>query len=432
MTFRISNEGKDPSGKEAKHPCFDAEAKGKYGRIHLPIAPKCNIQCNYCNRDFDCVNESRPGVTSTLLKPDQAIAYMKDLTSKYENITVAGIAGPGDAFAQPEVVMEVLEKMSEELPALSPCLSTNGLDILPYIDRLEALGIKHITLTINAIDINVLSKIYSWVRFEKRVYRGAMAATVLHNNQMAALEELGRRNFTVKVNMVIIPGINDQEVEKVAKVAAGFGASVMNLIPIKPVKGTLFENQREPNHAELNALKDVVAKYIKPMTHCARCRADAAGLLGKDLSDLHELLAYYSNLKVGKAASNKRVAVASNEGLMVNLHLGEAPFFYIFEEVEGGYTIIEQRTAPKAGVGDERWIRLGEILNDCRGILVAGVGPRPANLLAGKFGLEIIEMTGLIEEGLDAILKGKEVRSLTRKDMQRCGGSCSGRGVGCA
>jgi len=433
MTFKISNPDTSSCSSDAKHPCFDKEAKGKYGRVHLPIAPKCNIQCNYCNRDYDCVNESRPGVTSTLLKPDQAIEYMKALTTKYDNITVAGIAGPGDAFAQAEVVMETLSKMKQEVPQLIPCLSSNGLDIMPYIDDLEKLGVKHVTLTINGIDTKVLSKIYSWVRYDKRVYRGEMAATVLHNNQMAALEELGRRKFTVKVNTVVIPGINDGEIEKIAKVAASFGAHTMNLIPIKPVKGTPFENEREPSHDELNALKEIVAKHLKPMTHCARCRADAAGLLGKDLSDTAEMLRYFANMKIGKASMNKRVAVASNEGMMVNMHLGEAPFFYIFEEEEDGhYNLIEQRTAPSSGTGDERWVRLGEIFSDCRGLLVAGIGPRPSNILSGKFGLEIIEMTGLIEEGLDAMFKGKEVRSLNRKDMQKCGGSCSGRGQGCA
>jgi nitrogen fixation protein NifB len=432
MAFKINNPETGSKNNDARHPCFDKEAKGKYGRVHLPIAPKCNIQCNYCNRDYDCVNESRPGVTSTLLNPFQAVEYLKNLTSTYDNISVAGIAGPGDAFAQPEIVLETLKGIKENMPQIIPCLSTNGLNILPYIDELEKLETKHITLTINAIDISVLEKIYSWVRYDKRVYRGREAAELLHRNQIKALKELGQRGFTVKINMVIIPGINEHQVESVAKTAAFYKADVMNLIPIKPVKGTPFENIKEPDHAMLNELKEIVAKHLKPMTHCARCRADAAGLLGKDLSNTAELLSYYANLKVGQAAQNKRVAVASNEGVMVNLHLGEAPFFYIFEEEDGAYKFIEQRTAPSQGEGDARWVRLGEIMNDCRGILVAGIGPRPLKILEGKFGLHVIEMTGLIGEGLDAIFKGKEVRSLNRSDMQRCGGSCSGKAQGCA
>ena len=56
------------------HPCFSKDAHKKYGRVHLPVAPRCNIQCNFCNRKYDCMNESRPGVTSAVLTPQQALA----------------------------------------------------------------------------------------------------------------------------------------------------------------------------------------------------------------------------------------------------------------------------------------------------------------------------------------------------------------------
>jgi nitrogen fixation protein NifB len=84
-----------------KHPCFDQEASHSHARIHLPVAPKCNIQCNYCNRKYDCVNESRPGVTSSVLSPMQAVFYLSALSDRIENISVIGIAGPGDPFANP-------------------------------------------------------------------------------------------------------------------------------------------------------------------------------------------------------------------------------------------------------------------------------------------------------------------------------------------
>ena len=89
-----------------RHPCFNADAKGKYGRVHLPVAPKCNIKCNFCDRKYDCVNESRPGVTSNVLTPAQAEIYMDKVLEKEPRITVAGIAGPGDPFANPEETME--------------------------------------------------------------------------------------------------------------------------------------------------------------------------------------------------------------------------------------------------------------------------------------------------------------------------------------
>ena len=43
-----------------------------------------NIQCNYCKRGYDCVNESRPGVTSEVLSPEQALAYTIRLKEKMQ------------------------------------------------------------------------------------------------------------------------------------------------------------------------------------------------------------------------------------------------------------------------------------------------------------------------------------------------------------
>jgi len=77
----------------SNHPCFSKDAHKKYGRIHLPVAPRCNIQCNFCNRKYDCPNESRPGVTSTVLTPQQALAYLGDVVAKRPEIAVTGIAG---------------------------------------------------------------------------------------------------------------------------------------------------------------------------------------------------------------------------------------------------------------------------------------------------------------------------------------------------
>ncbi len=85
-----------------RHPCFNADTRHRTARIHLSVAPKCNIQCNYCNRKFDCMNESRPGVTSAVLTPKQALSYLERAIEKMPNIAVVGIAGPGDPFASPD------------------------------------------------------------------------------------------------------------------------------------------------------------------------------------------------------------------------------------------------------------------------------------------------------------------------------------------
>ena len=52
--------------KVQDHPCYSEEAHHYFARMHVAVAPACNIQCNYCNRKYDCSNESRPGVVSEL------------------------------------------------------------------------------------------------------------------------------------------------------------------------------------------------------------------------------------------------------------------------------------------------------------------------------------------------------------------------------
>lgn len=67
------------------HPCFNITASHHCGRVHLPVAPKCNILCNFCRREYDCLNESRPGVTSRLFSPEEALQYLDKV------LTAAGI-----------------------------------------------------------------------------------------------------------------------------------------------------------------------------------------------------------------------------------------------------------------------------------------------------------------------------------------------------
>jgi nitrogen fixation protein NifB len=83
------------------HPCYSEDAHHYFARMHVAVAPACNIQCHYCNRKYDCANESRPGVVSELLTPDQAVRKTLAVAATIPQMTVLGIAGPGDPLANP-------------------------------------------------------------------------------------------------------------------------------------------------------------------------------------------------------------------------------------------------------------------------------------------------------------------------------------------
>ena len=186
-----------------RHPCFSAEAKGSCGRVHLPVAPDCNIRCNYCNRKTDCVNESRPGVSSAILSSRQALVYMEKVLEKEPRIAVTGIAGPGDPFANPLETLETLRLIRRRYPEMLLCLSSNGLAVARYLDEIAEIEVSHVTLTVNAVDPQIGAKIYSWVRDGKVVYRGVQGAELMVERQIEAIEGLKKLGITLKVNIIV-------------------------------------------------------------------------------------------------------------------------------------------------------------------------------------------------------------------------------------
>ncbi len=223
-----------------RHPCFNVGVKGECGRVHLPVAPKCNILCNYCNRKFDCVNESRPGVTSAVLTPRQALSYLEQVLVAEPRITVVGIAGPGDPFANPKETMETIRLIRERFPSLLICLATNGLGLLPHVQELVDLKVSHVTVTVNAVDPEIGKKIYSWVRDGKKLYRGLAAAELMLERQLAGIAALKAGGVTVKVNTIVVPGINDHHVPEVAKKMASMGVDILNCMAVYPNAETPF------------------------------------------------------------------------------------------------------------------------------------------------------------------------------------------------
>jgi nitrogen fixation protein NifB len=419
--------------KLANHPCFNDASRHTFGRIHLPVAPKCNIQCNYCSRKFDCMNENRPGVTSKVLSPKQALYYLQQAMILTPNIAVVGIAGPGDPFANPDETMETLRLVRQNYPEMLLCVATNGLEVLPYIDELAALEVSHVTITINAIDPAVGAEIYSWVRHNKKMYRGIDAAKLLIKNQLEALKRLKELGVTAKVNSIIIPGVNDTHTITVASKVAELGADILNCLPYYNTKETVFENIAEPSAELVKEIQQATSAFLPQMKHCARCRADAAGIIGELNSDaMMQKLAEAAALPKNPTECRPYIAVSSLEGVLINQHLGEAERFLIYGmDDAGACTLVDSRVAPPPGGGKDRWEALAATLNDCRALLVNGAGDSPKKVLNAN-GIEVLVLEGVIEEAVHAIFTGEDVKHLMKSSqIHACGSSCSGTGGGC-
>lgn len=268
----------------SKHPCYSADAHNHYARMHLPVAPKCNIQCNYCRRKFDCVNESRPGVTSQILSPQEACKRFILVKERLNNLSVVGIAGPGDALANWDKTKETIKLIKKVDKQIIFCLSTNGLLLPDYFQQFFALGINHVTVTLNSIKPEIGAKIYKYINYRGKKYTGKEGAKILLENQLEGIQSLARQGVVVKVNIVMIKGINDIQIPHIVKKVKELGAYITNIMPLIPAPGSAFANLPQTDEKELNLMRNRCQVDLLQMRHCKQCRADAVGLLGEDRS----------------------------------------------------------------------------------------------------------------------------------------------------
>ena len=262
----------------ARHPCF-SESLNQYARIHLPVAPACNIQCRYCLRKYCCANECRPGVTARVMTPVEALDWYLSQKKQFPEITVAGVAGPGDALANWLVVKETLRKIRAVDPEVYLCLSTNGLLLPEYAEELLESGVRFVTVTVNCVEAECGAKLYAFVNYKGTQYRGVEASKLLFRQQVGGIRAAKKLGLFIKINCVAIDGINLDQIEKVANLADELQCDVMNIIPLLPVHGSELEKEKPPSCEQIEKLRQTCGKKIRQMKHCNHCRADAVGRL---------------------------------------------------------------------------------------------------------------------------------------------------------
>ena len=434
--------------KVHNHPCYSEEAHHYYARMHVAVAPACNIQCHYCNRKYDCANESRPGVVSELLTPDQAVKKVMTVAANIPQMTVLGIAGPGDPLANPERTFDTFRQLTEKAPDIKLCVSTNGLALPEQVEELSKHNIDHVTITINCVDPDVGAKIYPWIFWKNRRIHGRKAAEILIAQQQKGLEMLTARGILVKVNSVMIPGVNDKHLEEVSKVVKAKGAFLHNVMPLiaEAEHGTFFGvmGQRGPTHDELQTLQDACSGDMNMMRHCRQCRADAVGLLGEDRGDeftmdkIEAMDVDYAEAMVKRAEVHAAIeatlaakeqkknetfvslaslgmpkketrpvlmAVATAGGGVINQHFGHAREFLIYEANSHDVRFISHRKTDLYCSGDETCgdgesvlQKTINALKGCEVVLCSKIGYEPWGMLEeagimpnGEHAMEAIE-----------------------------------------
>ncbi len=233
------------------------------------------------------MNESRPGVCSTVLSPEEASVRFTKILCSHPETTVIGIAGPGEPLANGET-FETIRLLRRRYPSMHYCVSTNGLYLPEKAETLYDLGVRFLTVTVNTLNPETGSVMYEYVSNHGKVLRGTEAARQIMNCQKDGIRKSAALGMHIKINTVLVDAVNSarEEVEQIAKSTMEWGAELHNMNSVINVTG----DQRilPVSVQKLRELRKYASAYLPQMNFCRQCRADAAGIPGKCEGTIYE------------------------------------------------------------------------------------------------------------------------------------------------
>lgn len=165
--------------------------KDGFNRVHdylrISLTDNCNLRCFYCmpEEDYDFTPATR------LMQPDEIMSIAKQFVDMGVNkIRLTG----GEPLVRKDV-----GKIIQDLASLPVrlTLTTNGTRLHQYADLLKDAGVQSLNISLDTLDQD---------RFLLLTRRNQFSQV------MENIELMVQKGFTVKVNVVVMKGINHEEI----------------------------------------------------------------------------------------------------------------------------------------------------------------------------------------------------------------------------
>ncbi len=359
-------------------------------RLTLPMAARANNRIRFL---------PMARVTGAL-RPGEAMSYLESLLEEGRDIRRVILEGPGDPLADIEPTLETLELLRSLYPEMELSLTTLGLGAADHAADLAARGVSEATLLVDTLEAATAADLYAWIRPGRRTIPLLQSTPLLVTEQRKAVETLARHGIRVHVRTTVYPGINEDQVEEIARHMAGLGSSSMTLVPFSP-PGEDQEGPGALDGARLDQLGKQCANYLEVTILREEKQPDP-------LSDNADSAAAFPGPILPRPTRERpNVAVVSGSGMEIDLHLGQADRILIYGPREDGLTcLLEARPVPATEKGVSRWETLAEAcLKDCFALLAAHAGEAPKKVLA-SLGIRVLTTEDNIEGTVDVLYGG--------------------------
>jgi GTP 3',8-cyclase len=195
----------------------------RYGRqltyLRLSVTDRCNLRCKYC----------MPQINFSWLPHDSILTY-EEILKICRTLAVMGVTKVRLTGGEPLVrrdLISLAERLTEIDGFTEICITTNGVLLEKYADGLFKAGIRHINISLDSMDPERFAYITGFNLFD-HVWRG--------------IEKALEKGFSpIKINAVIIKGINDNEITAMAGLSLKYPLQV-RFIEFMPVGHDIFWN----------------------------------------------------------------------------------------------------------------------------------------------------------------------------------------------
>jgi cyclic pyranopterin phosphate synthase len=188
-------------------------------RISLNSSSTCNFRCIHCHM------EGIKSAPSTLMAPDEIQRVIRIL-SQY-GIKAVKLTG-GEPMLRRDIV-EIVEKLSKVgLREIS--MTTNGTRFSKLAERLHDAGLSRVNISLHSLDKDRFKSIAGVDRCDAAI--GAVRAAIR------------AKLLPVKLNMTLMRGLNDDEIEEViqfVRMSGGDGEVILQLIELVVTDPAFYE-----------------------------------------------------------------------------------------------------------------------------------------------------------------------------------------------
>lgn len=351
----------------------------------LPVAPQAAARIRFCGE----------AQLPQAVPLRGALTWIAGLLGQGSDIGGLDLHGPGDPLATPTMTLDILAMLREQYPDLPLGITTLGLGLAEHAGGLAKQGVARVTLLVGAVTPQTIKKIYTWIRPGKRNTPLAEGAEILIEAQAKGISACKAAGIAVSIQTTVYGGINEEEIEKIARQVSALGAESISLLP---GKGWLKTEEKLP----LVSPKTMAALAKKAAQHLSVVCLEEESPRGEHIPP-----AEGGPLSVPKPTTNRpNAGVLSSNGMDIDLHLGQAIKALIYGPREDGLAcLLGTRDLPEPGSGDSRWQQVAEILSDCFVLMAASAGQKPRDILS-SFGLTVLLLEDNVEGTVDVLYGG--------------------------